>query len=229
VVVVSEQRHVISIANNGYLKKNYNQKADEFQNEASAKSIQKALRKDLTRLLCGDVKIFNAGDEEGDEEENRILLRMLLNSLYVLGRGDKSPATVKAVFELRAAALMGYQPDLRGCERCGEPYPENAYLEILNGHLICADCQTKLNREFGRMAEREDDGSGAGRRPVVPVSPSVLAAMRYALTAPDKKIFSFAMTDEEEERNLGRAVEAFLLNQLEQDYETLRFYHSVAD
>jgi hypothetical protein len=37
------------------------------------------------------------------------------------------------------------------------------------------------------------------------------------------------MTDEEEERNLGRAVEAFLLNQLEQDYETLRFYHSVAD
>jgi hypothetical protein len=69
--VVSEQRHVISIANNGYLKKNYNQKADEFQNEASAKSIQKALRKDLTRLLCGDVKIFNAGDEEGDEEERK--------------------------------------------------------------------------------------------------------------------------------------------------------------
>ena len=190
------------------------------------------LSSDLARLALATYFCDLAADlipEEGDEEENRILLRMLLNSLYVLGRGDKSPATVKAVFELRAAALMGYQPDLRGCERCGETYPENAYLEILNGHLICADCQTKLNREFGRMAEREDDGSGAGRRPVVPVSPSVLAAMRYALTAPDKKIFSFAMTDEEEERNLGRAVEAFLLNQLEQDYETLRFYHSVAD
>ncbi len=69
VVVVSEQRHVISIANNGYLKKNYNQKADEFQNEDRAKSIQKALRKDLTRLLRGDVRIFT--EDEGDEVERR--------------------------------------------------------------------------------------------------------------------------------------------------------------
>ena len=75
VVVVSEQRHVISIANNGYLKKNYNQKADEFQNEASAKSIQKALRKDLTRLLRGDTKMFGtATDEDADEVERRSIL-----------------------------------------------------------------------------------------------------------------------------------------------------------
>ncbi len=71
VVVVSEQRHVISIANNGYLKKNYNQKADEFQNEANAKSIQKALRKDLTRLLRGDTKMFGAADEDTDEVERK--------------------------------------------------------------------------------------------------------------------------------------------------------------
>ncbi|MBQ9151936.1 MAG: diadenylate cyclase CdaA [Clostridia bacterium] len=74
VVVVSEQRHVISIANNGYLKKNYNQKADEFQNEASAKSIQKALRKDLSRLLRGDAKIFGTQDDEADEVERRSII-----------------------------------------------------------------------------------------------------------------------------------------------------------
>lgn len=75
VVVVSEQRHVISIANNGYLKKNYNQKADEFLNEASAKAIQKALRKDLNRLLRGDTRIFGAStDEDGDEMERRSIL-----------------------------------------------------------------------------------------------------------------------------------------------------------
>ena len=72
VVVVSEQRHVVSIANNGYLKKNYNQKADEFQNEERAKSIQKALRKDLTRLLRGDARIFV--EDEADEEERRSIL-----------------------------------------------------------------------------------------------------------------------------------------------------------
>lgn len=74
VVVVSEQRHVISIANNGYLKKNYNHRADEFHNEASAKAIQKALRKDLSRLLRGDAKIFGAPDEEPDEDVRKSLL-----------------------------------------------------------------------------------------------------------------------------------------------------------
>ncbi len=72
VVVVSEQRHVVSIANNGYLKKNYNQKADEFQNEERAKAIQKALRKDLARLLRGDARIF--AEDEADEEERRSFL-----------------------------------------------------------------------------------------------------------------------------------------------------------
>ena len=73
VVVVSEQRHAISIANNGFLKRNYNQRADDFQNEARAKSIQKALRKDLTRLLHGDVRFFGAADED-DELERKSLL-----------------------------------------------------------------------------------------------------------------------------------------------------------
>ena len=74
VVVVSEQRHVISIANNGYLKKNYNHKADEFHNEVSAKAIQKALRKDLSRLLRGDTRIFTPADEDTDEYVRKSIL-----------------------------------------------------------------------------------------------------------------------------------------------------------
>ena len=74
VVVVSEQRHAISIANNGFLKRNYNQRADDFQNEARAKSIQKALRKDLTRLLHGDVRFFGAAEDDGDELERKSIL-----------------------------------------------------------------------------------------------------------------------------------------------------------
>jgi hypothetical protein len=61
------------------------------------------------------------------------------------------------------------------------------------------------------------------------VSASTLAAMRYALTAPDKKIFSFSLKDREEEMNFGRATETFLLNQLERDFDTLRSYRSTVD
>lgn len=163
--------------------------------------------------------------EEGDAEETGVLLRMLLNSLYVISEGLKPLPTVKAAFELRAVSLMGYMPDLTGCASCHNAYPENAYLDILGGRIVCADCRTKQNRLYGREREREE----GERRPIAPVSSSVLAAMRYILSAPDKKLFSFTMKDREEERALARATENFLLHQLERDFETLQFYNSMAD
>ena len=97
VVVVSEQRHVISIANNGYLKKNYNQKADEFLNEASAKSIQKALRKDLSRLLRGDTKIFGVQDDDGDEVERKSILPEIKFTWSFSDKSEKSDRHKPAV------------------------------------------------------------------------------------------------------------------------------------
>jgi DNA repair protein RecO (recombination protein O) len=178
----------------------------------------------LAAYLCDVADDFTP--EETAEEETALLLKMLLNSLYVLDNGQKPPTLVKAVFELRSAALMGYCPDLSGCSLCGEANPENAYLDVMNGCLICADCQTKRNRMGGM--ERIVQATEA-RNIVCPVSASVLAALRYILTAPDKKIFSFSMKDSEEERSLERATETFLLNQLERDFDTLQFYRSVAD
>lgn len=87
VVVVSEQRHVVSIANNGFLKRNYNQRADEFQNEARAKTIQKTLRKDLARLLRVEPKAVNAQDEDGDEVERR---RRLPKIKFIWAFSEKS-------------------------------------------------------------------------------------------------------------------------------------------
>lgn len=189
------------------------------------------LASDLTRMALAAYLCDVASEltlEGAEEEEASTLLKMLLNSLYVLGKGTKSPAVVKAVFELRAMALMGYRPDLTGCNICGEGYPENAYFDIMNGRLICADCQTNLNRLGGRVAEQTEQELGE-RRIICPISASVLAAMRYALTAPEQKIFSFALKDREEEHTFARAAETFLLNQLERDFETLHFYNSVAD
>lgn len=187
------------------------------------------LTADITHMALATYLCDVADDltpEEAAEEETSLLLKMLLNSLYVLDNRQKPATLVKSVFELRSAALMGYCPDLTGCSLCGETYPENAYFDIMNGRLICADCQTKRNRMGG--AGRIEDVPGE-RNIVCPVSSSVLAAMRFVITAPDKKIFSFSMKDGEEERALERATETFLLNQLERDFDTLHFYRSVAD
>lgn len=177
----------------------------------------------LASYLCDVATEFTEHNAEGAETAE--LLRMLLNSLYVLNKGERSPSLVKGVFELRTAAMMGYQPNLMGCSVCGEGYPSEAYFDIMNGCLICADCQTKRNRMAGRIQSAEEE---LGERSIIcPVSASVLAALRYALTAPDKKIFSFSLADKAEEADFARAAETFLLNQVERDFDTLRFYRSV--
>lgn len=172
---------------------------------------------DVATELCAEEDVF---------PETEDLLRMLLNTLYALSEGKKPHMLVKAVFEMRLAAMMGYQPDLTACARCKNVYPDNAYIDIMNGRVICADCQTELNRTLRRPEVEEELGE---RRIICPVTASTLAALRYALAAPDRKIFSFTLADEEELRLFSHVAETYLLNQLEQDFDTLKFYRSVAD
>ncbi len=186
------------------------------------------LSTDLSAMALGAYLCDITSDMTGEGEEAEALLRMLLNALYMLQKGERSHAIIKGVFELRALAMSGYCPDLEACSVCGETTPEQSYLDIMNGRLICADCQTNLNRQ--RVIGRDDFGEMMGENRIIcPVTASALAAVRYALSAPDKKIFSFELTDIEERRNFAKVAEAYLLNHLERDFETLSFYHSVKD
>lgn len=193
---------------------------------------------DLTRMalaaylcdLAGEVVNAAEPPEPGEAEPDEMaqfgerLLRMLLNSLYTLEQGTKPPALVKGVFELRTAALAGFCPDLEACAHCGDRYPAESYLDVMNGRLICDTCKQRLNR--GGLGELADEELGE-RSILVPLSVSTLAAMRGALAAPDKRIFSFSIQEPEAEAFAG-ATETFLLNHLERGFDTLQFYHSVA-
>lgn len=190
------------------------------------------LTADITRMALGTYlcDITSELTDEGEEGAGD-LLRMLLNALYVLEQGTHAPVIVKGVFELRAAAMSGYAPNLVACTLCGEGYPESSYLDVMNGCIVCADCQTKLNRLGGSrtggfLSDKAAEERGE-RHIICPMTASTLAAIRYALTAPEKKIFSFALTDREEEIMFDRLTETYLLNHLERNFETLQFYHSV--
>lgn len=182
---------------------------------------------DVSRMALGAYLCDVTSEMTGEGEPASDILRLLLNSLYVIGRGEKSQALIKGVFELRAASMAGYMPHLTGCSRCGEGYPENSYFDIMNGCMICADCQTKLNRLGGIPADLAAHEMGE-RRVICPMTASTLAAVRYALTAPDQKIFSFLLKDSEEEMLFARVAETYLLNQLERGFDTLDFYRSVS-
>ncbi len=181
---------------------------------------------DLSRMALGTYICDVTSELTGEGENAEQLLRLTLNTLHMIDGGDKSQALIKGAFELRAMSMEGYMPNVGGCSVCGTAYPKTSYFDIMNGSVICAECQTGLNsqRSFADTISVNELGE---RRIICPMTDATLAAVRYAVTAPDKKIFSFALADPEEELYFSRVAETYLLHHLERGFDTLDFYHSV--
>ena len=175
-------------------------------NEAHSIELFQGLRRDLGKLSLGTY--FAQASEVLSQEDmpNPELQSLVLNCLYALDKLGKSEEMVKAVFELRAAAIAGFTPDLFGCHICGSQEP--VLLDISGGALLCEKCRS----------------ASEGIR--LPVSPAVLEAMRYIVYCEPKKLFSFDV-GAESMRQLSGITEAYLTTQLERGFSVLDFYKSL--
>ena len=176
-------------------------------NEAHSIELFTPLRRDLTKLSLGTY--FAQASEVLSQEDfpSPELQSLLLNCLYALCRLPIPEALIKAVFELRAACLSGYTPDLFGCHVCGSQSPNR--FDLSAGQLECLNCRS---RESGGIR--------------MPVTASVLEAMRYICLCDPKKLFSFQIGTDTLEQ-LGALTEAYLTTQLERGFSTLDFYKSL--
>ena len=173
--------------------------------EANAIQMFPELRTDIELLSLASYFAQVAEVLSQEDMPNPELLSLTLNALYALCRRLCTPELVKAAFELRAACLSGYTPELSGCAVCGDPEPDR--FDVRGGILCCASCS-----------------AGEGLR--LPVSPGSLAAMRYLVSCDAKRLFAFRLE--------GRAVkelcdlaETYLQTQLERGFYTLDFYKSL--
>ncbi len=175
-------------------------------NEAHPVELFQGLRRDLQKLSLGTYFAQAAELLSQEDLPNPELLSLCLNCLYALDKLNKPEAMVKAVFELRAASIAGYTPDLMGCYLCGSSAADR--FDLSEGHLECSACR----------------GISSGIR--MPVSDSVLEAMRYIVYCNDKKLFSFEAGEQTLEQ-LASVTEGYLTTQLERGFSTLDFYKSL--
>ena len=173
--------------------------------EANAIEMFPELRTDIELLSLASYFAQVAEILSQEDMPNPELLSLTLNALYALCKRLCAPELVKAAFELRAACLGGYTPELSSCAVCGNPEPDR--FDVRGGILCCASCS-----------------AGEGLR--LPVSPGSLAAMRYLVSCEPKRLFAFRLE--------GRAVkelcdlaETYLQTQLERGFYTLDFYKSL--
>jgi DNA repair protein RecO (recombination protein O) len=197
----------------------------------SPKNSFYGLSGDLECLALANYVCDVANDISGEGVEADSLLRLVLNCLYVLSERKKAPKLVKAVFELRAAAMSGYYPlSLDLCDKCSKKlsYGKDsvcAYFEVEDGRLVCPECFERSSRGF--FVPSGDEARSASE--LIPLGDSALAAFVYTLSSPMERMFAFEVSDKDEMRAFSHLSEAYLLAHLERSFDTLDFYKTVCD
>ena len=137
------------------------------------------------------------------------LLQLLLNSLYLLAKTDKSPELVSRVFELRALSLAGYAPHVNRCMNCGQE-AEKFYSFSFE--------------KCGFLCEREN--CAASDRFSLQLSSGTARAIQHIIYSKMDGLFSFGLSTENLEE-LGRITRRYLRERLERDFTKLDFLKSI--
>ena len=137
------------------------------------------------------------------------LLQLLLNSLYMLAKTDKTPELVSRVFEMRALSLAGYAPHVRSCMICGLEPLKSYTFSFLKCGFIC-------DRESCAAEDR------ASRD----ILPGTARALQHIVYAPMKELFGFRVSPEVSEE-LARICKRYLRERLERDFTKLDFLKNI--
>jgi len=141
----------------------------------------------------------------GDEAAS--VLRLLLNSLYLLSEGRYSPRQIKAVFEFRVMSECGFLPKLLCCAGCSKYDGGAFYLDLNEGELLCADCAQQQGKQPNLDA-------------------GALYAVRHICLVEEKKIFSFTLAPASL-RRLAQTAEQYALIHLDKPLKSYEFLKTV--
>lgn len=150
--------------------------------------------------LCGVLVATGIPDAE--------FLRLILNSLHFLTKEKRYPPLIKAITELRAAAVAGFMPDLVACDGCGKFEEDIMYFDISQGKLLCSECKANANG-------------------LIPIERTLLSAMRHIVYSEFSRLYSFTIPNESANR-LSEVTGKYITVQTDHRFAALDFYNSIA-
>lgn len=185
-----------------------------------------AISKDIEDFALASYVAEIASEITGEGVDATEVLRTTLNTFYAIEKKLKPIGIIKGAYELFAANVSGFEPDVSGCRECGDVYPKAAYLDVMNGSLVCEECMSRRNSEYSAIPEID---RFAARNIFLPISPSLLASVRYVLGATPSRLFAFELKEEKDVSDLSRLGETYLQNHLERGFDTLDFLKTVCE
>lgn len=144
--------------------------------------------------------------------EDKKLLQLLLNTFHTIEKNSYPHDHIKAVFEIRLGALLGFAPLLDECDSCGVclPCEETAtYFDVEQCSIRCGNC-----------VKRSKADSGVYHMPA-----AVYRSFLHSLAADKDKLFSFK-TDNDTLKVFAKLSEQYILRRLEYEPKALPLYKS---
>ncbi|AZT90297.1 DNA repair protein RecO [Caldicellulosiruptor changbaiensis] len=82
------------------------------------------------------------------EQKNEDVLRLLLNSLYMLKKGA-DPETICRIFEIKMLIFTGFFPQFTQCVKCQKSHLSRIFFSFKNAGVVCAECKEENDVEIG--------------------------------------------------------------------------------
>jgi DNA repair protein RecO (recombination protein O) len=161
------------------------------------------LRTDIEKIALGSY-FLELLDKMALQTDCEQVLRLILNTLYILEtkKNGKDLYYIKPVFELRLLCILGFQPEVFMCVRCGKDSDLKRFSSLVGG-VLCSSCKGGVE-----------------------IMADTLEAMRHIILAKENNLFSFALS-ESVRWQLIQICENFVLHQLEIKPKTLDFYNKL--
>ncbi len=161
------------------------------------------IRNDIYKLTYSShiLELIYDNVQEGDPSES--VLKLLLNTLYVIAKTDRPLELVTRVFELRLMALLGYEPHVTGCVNCNKTEDDNMFFDLDNSGIVCKQCAATGGR-------------------LIPLLPGTVKALKYIMKVSPQKLFSFSLS-EQSVKELGIISRRYIKEHLGKEYNKLDY------
>lgn len=162
------------------------------------------IRIDIEALSYATYFVELASEVIEEEHGNESLLKLLLNTLYMLSKDTRNDRHIKVVYELRLMSIIGYAPNLIHCIQCGDE-KDTYYFNSEIGGIVCDRCIVHKNEKKNMLIEK-----------------GTLHAMRYILYSNHNKIFSFEVS-EKVLSQLEDVMQDFIITHIGKNFKSLHF------
>lgn len=132
--------------------------------------------------------------------QDKIMLRLFLNTLYACAYKDINLKLIKLAFELKTLSLNGFLPKIDNCSFCGEE--KITAFDIISGGVVCRECEGETS---------------------IKISEESLLFFRYLICCDIKKMFLYEIP-EQVISELAYISERYLKHHADREIKSLDYY-----